>query len=226
MPWKSIQSLTEAIPAGEPDQSKNLDGLLMAVAEDIIDAVAGAKPAEAAAGFDSLRNSFKAMVRVLPPDVRRSPTFRAGQMSMAVNVLGALANRMPSEAFHAQLKAEGNRAIFAALWNEELRNVDLAKRLDGMDEGQVSRTLKSLQEAGIVVRQRVGREVYTRLSLAARAELEQRPGFIETLALSGADAMHRRMQVAPISVPIDPGAPPPRLSAALDDTGSRTGSLG
>jgi DNA-binding HxlR family transcriptional regulator len=226
MAWKSIQSLTEAIPAGEPDQTKNLDGLLTAVAEDIIDAVGSAKPAEAAAGFDSLRNTFKAMVRALPPDVRRSQAFRAGQMSMAVNVLGALVNRMPSEAFHAQLKAESNRPILAALWNEELRNVDLAKRLGGMDEGQLSRTLKSLQEAGIVIRQKIGREVYTRLSLAARAELEQRPGFTETLALSGADAMHRRMQVAPISVLIAPDAPPPRLSAAFEDTASRTGSLG
>ncbi|NYZ13538.1 winged helix-turn-helix transcriptional regulator [Azospirillum sp. RWY-5-1] len=195
MPWNSIDVLTQAIPDGEADESWNIDGLLMAVAEDVVEAAAEGAARDAVAEFERLQALYDGMARRLPLDVETSPAFRAGQVAMAVEVLGALKDRAPSAAFEEQLRAPANGRLLSLLLEKEHRNVDLARRL-GKDAAQITRMLKPLREAGVVVTQKSGREVHVRLGRAARAELEGRPTAGE--AVSPAERYHRRMQGSPV----------------------------
>lgn len=195
MPWNSVETLMQAIPEGDADQSQNIDGLLMALAEDIVEAAAEGAARDAVAEFERLQTLYDAMARRLPLDVESHPAFRAGQIAMAVEMMGALKDRAPSAAFEEQLNAPANQPILGLLLEKEHRNIDLARRLK-KDPGQITRMLAPLREAGIVISQKSGREVYHRLGIAARAALEGR--FTAGGSMSPAERYHQRMQRGPV----------------------------
>lgn len=171
--WNSVETLAQAIPNGEVDQSRNVDGLLMAVAEDIVETAALGGAIGAGVEFERLASIYDQMIRRLPLDFKTDPAFRAGQVSAMVEVLGALKDRAPSIAFKEQLGAHGNAEMLALLLDGERCAADLPKLL-GKDTTQIDRMLEELQAAGVIVRQRSGRAVYVRLSMAARHELNLR----------------------------------------------------
>lgn len=195
MPWNSVETLIEAIPEGKPDQSQNIDGLLMALAEDVVEAAAEGAARDAVAEFERLQSLYDGMARRLPLDSESDPLFRAGQVAMAVEMMGALKDRAPSAAFEAQLLAPSNQRILNLLLEKEYRNVDLAQALK-KDPGHMTRMLKPLRDAGIVISQKSGREVFIRLGIAARAALEGR--FTAGGSMSSAERYHQRMQREPV----------------------------
>lgn len=205
MAWNSIRSLAEALPDGTPDAGRNIDGLLTAVAEDIVEAAARGGAGDVAAEYDRLRDIYDDAARQMPLDAETTPAFRAGQIAMAVETLGALRDRIPSQAFKTELHAPRNQTLLALLQEREWRHVDLAATLN-KDPSQITHMLKPLREIGVVVSQKSGREVFSRLSMAARVELEGRATV--GAPASGSEHYARLMQRNPVSVQFPPSPLP------------------
>jgi DNA-binding transcriptional ArsR family regulator len=89
-----------------------------------------------------------------------------GQLGFAQLLAAQVASRRVEDDF-AKLIAEGTWRPYAnALYETELRNVDLAAVLD-FDEATVSRELRKLREKGVTDFRRRGREVFNFLTPAA-----------------------------------------------------------
>jgi DNA-binding transcriptional ArsR family regulator len=109
-------------------------------------------------------------------DPSLAAAFILGEVSFAQLLASQAANRRASDEFLTLFRDTTSRRYINALSESELRNIDLARRLDISVE-HISRTLKQLREEGIADFRRDGRDVYNFLTPAAQAVLaaEHRP---------------------------------------------------
>lgn len=89
-----------------------------------------------------------------------------GQLGFAQLVAAQAASRRVEDDFAESIAAGRWRPYADALYETELRNVDLAAKLD-FDEATVSRELRKLREKGVADFRRRGREVFNFLTPAA-----------------------------------------------------------
>ncbi|MGG1949211.1 helix-turn-helix domain-containing protein [Trinickia sp. NRRL B-1857] len=162
------------------------------IAMRLEDALAGASKADIASVSSGLAAVVKEAIRHAPqesvdaalgegePDQSVKAAHLLGQLGFAQLLAAQVASRRVEDDF-AELIAEGTWRPYAnALYETELRNVDLAAALD-FDEATVSRELRKLRERGVTDFWRRGREVFNFLTPAAHqvmvllSEREQGP---------------------------------------------------
>jgi DNA-binding MarR family transcriptional regulator len=155
----------------EPDDDA-LVGLLAVVTEDVLDLVQIENREELVTARSELRATHTLLTTRDPGTCEGEPGLRLGQVTSLLGLVAAAASRQPSADFQRELGNEKNRELLKLLLDGEKTSKELTKQL-GVDKSAVSRRLSKLEAATLVIRQLSGRQVYSRLSLAARNALEQ-----------------------------------------------------
>lgn len=104
------------------------------------------------------------------PEIAQDPTYIAGRLGSLADMLGLAAERCAPSEFEAVLRQDRFQGLLSALFEDAIRNVDLAAKLDESEES-ICRKLKELKSIGAVAGNKQGREVINVLLPAARAFL-------------------------------------------------------
>lgn len=171
MSWKTLDNLRSALLSAEGSTAPMIDGLLSSVAEDILDAMTSRDHKLVHMGFASAKEIYEDLVAKASDHDIGGTGFRLGQIAMLTDLLGHFSGRVKMGELRQILSSDINKRIIQELLKGEKTNAMLVERLD-KDPAQVSRALKDLREAGVVIGQKIGRTLYSRLSMAAEIELQ------------------------------------------------------
>ncbi len=145
-----------------------LEGMFAVVTEDVLDAVEVEDREYLAGARQELRRTFAVLAARASSDIVEEPAFMLGRVTGLLELVGASAERQPSVEFTRQLENQDNKALLDQLRQKgELSSKELTERL-GVHKSTVSRCLRRLEAAGVVICQPSGRQLYSRLSMAAR----------------------------------------------------------
>lgn len=174
MPEERLEAIRRLRAAcdGEHDDVETLQGLLSAVTQDVLDIVQVADREELIGARIELRAAHTLLTANGPDG---EPSFLLGQVTSLLALVDAAASRQPSVDFLRELDNEKNRELLMLLLDGEKTSTELTKSL-GIDKSAISRRLRKLEAAALVIRQLSGRQLYSRLSMAARKALGQRSG--------------------------------------------------
>jgi DNA-binding transcriptional ArsR family regulator len=151
----------------EGAKGPKIDGPLTAGAHLIVDVLREARQKTVAVAFERFQAVTARLLSHLSLADRESAAYVSGVLAGMTEVLGVAFSRNQSGDFQTALDDPKYRNVIAALKiNTRLRNSDI-RAFTGEADETVCRKLRELEQAGVVMRQKVGREVYSRLSIAA-----------------------------------------------------------
>ena len=195
---ETLERLREALSSDF--DAKNLEGLFAVIAEDVLDALDKADAAHLASARRELRRSY-ALLAAQEPEAEDTAAFVLGRVSGLLELVGAASERQEPIEFRREMANEKNRKILELLRDGEKASKEIEVAL-GMDKGQLSKWLQKLEAVGVIVRQKSGRRIYSRLSLAAQTALDEdelgggRASGFERFGLQDiADVLRRRTAV-------------------------------
>ncbi len=154
-----------------------VEGLLALVSEDVLDAVETEDREYLLGARRELHRAYTVLAASGHDISETEPPFLLGRVAGLLELVGASALRQRPVEFERELNNERNLELLYLLREGEKTSTELTGRLS-VDKSMVSRRLRKLEAAGLVIRQLSGRQLYSRLSLAARsALLDQRPNY-------------------------------------------------
>ena len=199
--------------------------VLAEIATRLEEVIAGASRADIALVSFDLASVIKEAIRHAPQDSidaalgegePGNPLKAAhllGQLGFAQLLAAQAASRRVEDDFVELLSGGTWRPYANALYETELRNIDLAAAL-GFDEATVSRELRKLREKGVTDFRRRGREVFNFLTPAAHQAIALLNGRDEQHAVR--NTMHARQRREPVFDLRQSAA----VKKAMDDTES------
>ncbi len=143
-----------------------LEGMFAAVTEDVLDALEVQDCDYLSGSRQELRRTFAVLAARSSSDIEAEPAFLLGRVTGLLELVGASARRQLPAEFTRQLENPDNQALLDLLRKGERSSKELTERL-GVHKSTVSRSLRRLEAAGVVICQPSGRQLYSRLSVAA-----------------------------------------------------------
>lgn len=169
--WESFKVIAEiAQESRDPAVAKKVDSILSSAMELIADTLPTATSEMLRAGAVAARDALEAYERIEGVD-ELSPSFAAGRLASAVDVLGYASYQTADEAILELARAQPYGSVLAALMDGPMRSVDLAAKL-GKDEARTSKWLATLRENGAVMSHKHGRELVSALTPVGRLVVE------------------------------------------------------
>ncbi|HEX7857798.1 MAG TPA: winged helix-turn-helix domain-containing protein [Sphingobium sp.] len=170
-PWESFRNIKEmADQSNDLAIAQKVDLILSSAMEAIADMLPTATADELRAGAAAARDALEAYDRVEGVD-ELSPSFVAGRLASAVDVLGYASYQTADEAILGLARTQPFGDILTALMDSPMRSVDLARKL-GKDEARTSKWLATLRENGAVISHKHGRELVSALTPVGRLVVE------------------------------------------------------
>lgn len=169
--WDSFKNIEEmAGDSSDPVVAEKVDSILSAVMEAIADTLPTATSEVLRVGAAAARDALEAYERLDGVD-ELSPSFAAGRLASAVDVLGYASYQTADEAIFELARTQPYGSVLTALMEGPLRSVDLAAKL-GKDEPRTSKWLTTLRENGAVMSHKHGRELVSALTPVGRLVVE------------------------------------------------------
>lgn len=169
--WDSFKLIEKmATESNDPAVIEKVDSILSAVMEAIADTLPTATSEVLRAGAAAARDALEAYERLDDVD-EFSPSFAAGRLASAVDVLGYASYQTADEAILELARTQPYGSVLAALTDGPMRSVDLAAKL-GKDEARTSKWLATLRENGAVMSHKHGRELVSALTPVGRLVVE------------------------------------------------------
>ncbi len=167
-----LRQLAAADPLREVDA---LEALFAEIGEDLTDAIQSGGRERLAALRRELRRVYS-LVAVREDDKSEETLpFVLGRVASLLELAGSAARRQRRAGFGRELDDERTLQVLELLREKEMASSELTERL-GIDKAAVSRRLRKLEAAGLLIRQMSGRRLYSRLTPAARQALRERQG--------------------------------------------------
>lgn len=169
--WESFREIAQmAEEAENPAISEKVDSIISAAMEVIADTLPTATSEVLRAGAAEARVALDAYERLEGVD-ELSPSFAAGRLASAVDVLAYASYQTADEAILGLARTQPYGSLLAALMEGPMRSVDLAAKL-GKDKARTSKWLATLRENGAVMSHKHGRELYSALTPVGRLVVE------------------------------------------------------
>jgi len=169
--WSGLTKTAELITADGSTALKKVDGIIASVMEAIADALPTASASVLREGSRAAKSALETLNQKTDVD-ENSPSFVAGRLAAAVDVLGYAAHQTADTAILELARMQPYARILAALAKGAMRNVDLAKQI-AKDEQRTSKWLTELREHGAVTSHKRGREMFNALTPVGRLVVEQ-----------------------------------------------------
>jgi len=150
--------------------AEKVDSMLSAAMESIADTLPTATSEMLRAGAAAARVALEVYERLDGVD-ELSPSFAAGRLASAVDILGYASYQTADEAILELARTQPYGSVLAALMEGPMRSVDLAAKL-GKDEARTSKWLATLRENGAVMSHKHGRELVSALTPVGRLVVE------------------------------------------------------
>lgn len=165
--WASFRAVAEmSKDFKDSGVAEKVDSILSATMEAIADTLPAATPEVLRAGAAAARDALEAYERLDGVD-EHSPSFAAGRLASAVDVLGYASFQTADEVIVDLARTQPYASVLAALIDGPMRSVDLAAKIN-KDEARTSKWLSKLRENGAVVGYRHGRELVSALTPIGR----------------------------------------------------------
>lgn len=169
--WDSFKKIAEmAGELSDPAVVEKVDSILAAAMESIADTLPTATSEVLRAGAVAARDALEAYERLEGVE-ELSPSFTAGRLASAVDVLGYASYQTADEAIFELARTQPYGTVLAALMDGPMRSIDLAAKL-GKDEARTSKWLATLRENGAVMSHKHGRELLSALTPVGRLVVE------------------------------------------------------
>ncbi|GFE93884.1 ArsR/SmtB family transcription factor [Acetobacter persici] len=215
--WDSFKTIAEL--AGESSNqtiAEKLDSILSSAMEVIADTLPTATSEVLRAGAVAARYALETYERLDGVD-EFSPSFVAGRLASAVDVLGYASYQTADEGILKLARTQPYGSVLAALMDGPMRSVDLAEKL-GKDEPRTSKWLATLRENGAVMSHKHGRELVSALTPVGRLVVEagwqdERRAPLQTSNVIGMNASRYDLAARPGPANVDVRAVP-RISAS------------
>ena len=156
--WAPVDRLRDAVMGG-----RDLDGAFAAVEQLLVEALHRDDRAHLNEGWRKLRRVHQVVAAQLPDEHEAEPAFHAGRLAELVELFAAAAQRTRPPEVEQALSDPDTRQLLVQVGTGAVQSRELAARLS-WDESKVSRRLKRLDEVGLVLRRRVGKQLVSRLS--------------------------------------------------------------
>lgn len=169
--WDYFKEVSELSgKSSDPLVAEKVDSILSSTMEAIADILPTATSEVLRDGAVAARDALEAYERIDGVD-ELSPSFAAGRLASAVDVLGYASYQTADEAILELARRQPYGSILAALMDGPMRSVDLAAKLD-KDEARTSKWLSTLRENGAVMSHKHGRELVSALTPVGRLVVE------------------------------------------------------
>ena len=169
--WDNFKNVKRmAAELCDPAVAEKVDSILSAAMEAIADTLPTATSEVLRAGAAAARDALEAYERLDGVD-ELSPSFAAGRLASAVDVLAYASYQTADEAILELARTQPYGRVLAALMDCPMRSVDLAAKL-GKDEARTSKWLATLRENGAVMSHKHGRELVSALTPIGRLVVE------------------------------------------------------
>lgn len=156
--------------SNNPIIAEKVDSLLSAAMEAIADTLPTATADVLRDGAVAARGALEAYERLDSVD-ELSPSFAAGRLASAVDVLGYASYQTADEAILKVAQTQPFGSVLVALMDGPMRSVDLAAKLE-KDEPRTSKWLATLRDCGAVMSHKHGRELVSALTPVGRLVVE------------------------------------------------------
>lgn len=215
--WDSFKIIAEmAEKSTNPAVAEKVDSILSATMESIADTLPTATCEMLRAGAAAARDALEAYERLDGVD-ELSPSFAAGRLASAVDVLGYASYQTADDAILELARTQPYGSVLAALVDSPMRSVDLAAKL-GKDEARTSKWLATLRENGAVMSHKHGRELVSALTPVGRLVVgagwqDERRAPLQTSNVISMSASRYDLASRPAPADVDVRAVP-RISAS------------
>lgn len=169
--WEAFNNVKEmAENSTDPVIAEKVDLILSAAMESIADNLPTANVQQLREGAVAARNALEAYERLDQVD-ELSPSFAAGRIASAVDVLGYASYQTADETIVDLAKKQPYSRVLVALMGGPKRNVDLVSYLE-KDKAQISKWLADLRASGAVTSHKHGRELVSAITPVGRLVVE------------------------------------------------------
>jgi len=169
--WEAVLNLRSEL-LKNPLEIQEIEGEFSVAAHALLSALESNDRKKLSNGYKALRRTYTMLSAYSEEEVEEQCPFFMGRIVGMMDVLSGSLQRIKPGDYESVLKQDKNKAILLVLQKEEMRSKDIASQLN-KDEGQISRDLSELEQARMIVRVRMGRELYSRLSFVGRQVMEQ-----------------------------------------------------
>lgn len=146
--------------------AKTLEGLFAVISEDVLDALDEVDSEHLANAWQELRRSY-VLLTAQDPEAEDTAAFVLGRVTGLLELVGAAVERQEPAKLRREMANGNSREVLDLLRRGEKTSKEIEEAL-GIDKALLSKQLQRLEAVGLIIRQKSGRDTYSRLSLAVR----------------------------------------------------------